>query len=120
VATRSSKHLFDKTGGHGVWLTFLRTPEPAVERGLANPVALARTGITGRATAFADPGVAVLVAINIATGASRKLRPATFERPICRWLGRPRHARNKEKNKENYRNSYELNSAQSHLDTSPF
>lgn len=80
----------------------LRTPETAVERGLADRVALARAGVTGRAAVAADPGVALLVAINITARAGRELRPASFERPIGWWRRWLCHTRREEKNKENY------------------
>ena len=81
---------------------FLRTPESAVERGLADRVALAWSGFTGRAAVAADPGIAVLIAIDIAARAGGELRPAALEGPIGWWRSRLRHARSKEKNKQNY------------------
>jgi len=92
----------------------LRTPESAVERGLADRVALARTRFTGRAAVTTDPGIAVLIAIDIAARAGGELRPAALEGPIGWWRSRLCHARSEEKNKENYGSGRELNSAQSH------
>ena len=83
---------------------FLRTPESAVERGLADRVAFARSGFTGRAAVATDPRIAVLIAIDIAARSGGKLRPASLEGPISWWRSRLRHAWSEEKNKENYRN----------------
>lgn len=80
----------------------LRTPESAVECGLADRVAFARAGFTGRAAVAADPGIAVLIAKYIAARAGGELRPAALEGPIGWWRSRLRHARSKEKNKQNY------------------
>jgi len=82
----------------------LRTPESAVECGLADRVAFARAGFTGRAAVAADPGIAVLIAKYIAARAGGELRPAALEGPIGWWRSRLRHAWSEEKNKENYRN----------------
>ena len=82
----------------------LRTPESTVERGLANWVAFAWSGFTGCAAIAADPGIAVLIAIDITARAGGELRPATLEGPIGWWRSRLRHTRSKEKNKENYGN----------------
>jgi hypothetical protein len=82
----------------------LRTPETAVERSLADRIALARAGVSGSAASAADPGVTLLIAIDIATWTSGELRPAAFERPIGWWRRRLCHARCEEKNKENYGN----------------
>ena len=57
--------------------TFLRTPEPAVERRLADRVALSWSRFPGRAARLADPVLAILVDKDIATGLRRELRPAT-------------------------------------------
>ena len=54
----------------------LRTPEAAVERRLADRVALAGAGLSSRAARFADPVLALLVDEDIATGLRRELRPA--------------------------------------------
>ena len=80
----------------------LRTPESAVERGLADRVAFARTGFTSRAAVTADPCIAILIAIDIAARAGGELRPAALEGPIGWWRSRLRDPRSEEKNKENY------------------
>ena len=80
----------------------LRTPESAVERGLADRVAFAGTGFTSRAAVTADPGIAVLIAKYIAARAGGELRPAALEGPIGWWRSRLRDPGSKEKNKENY------------------
>jgi len=68
-----------------------------------------------RTAVAANPSLALLVAIDIATWAGQELRPAALERPVGWWLSGSRHARDDEKNEENYGNDCELNSAQSHL-----
>ena len=60
----------------------LRAPEPARERRLADGIALAGTGITGRSALLANPDVALVVAEDIAASARGELRPATLERPF--------------------------------------
>jgi hypothetical protein len=57
-----------------------------------------------RTAVAANPGLALLVAIDIAAWAGQELRPAALERPIGWWLSRSRYARDDEKNEENYDN----------------
>jgi hypothetical protein len=81
----------------------LRTPESAVECGLADRGALAGAGFAGRAAVATDPGIAVLIAIDIAASTGGELRPAALEGPIG-WRSRLCYTRSEEKNKENYGN----------------
>ena len=65
----------------------LRAPESARERRRADWVALAWAGIAGRSARFANPEVALRIAIDIATRACGELRPAALKRPIGRRCG---------------------------------
>ena len=49
-------------------LHYLRTPEPTVERPLADRVALAWSGFAGRPACFTDPMLALRIDEDIATG----------------------------------------------------
>ena len=79
----------DRRGPQRNQSDLLRTPESAVECGLADRVAFARARFTGRAAVAADPVIALIVTEDIAAWAGGELRPTAFEDPVgCRRCGR--------------------------------